>query len=159
MTSQDASPTGSIAISEEADLFWSRIINVRITRRHPSITVTLKAGSARGLTLKYFQSQIIFQTVRLLGRGVLAPKSRCSPAVGAAPGARTQHVSDLKDDSGTDQNDPCALPSQLKIALFFNCRFQKHHGTKRPPLCISSIRIMRDGCFLYKIMSLLSNFK
>lgn len=75
-------PLAPMHIQKEADLFRSRIINVRIAWHHPSITVTLKGENAGGLTLKYFQSQIYFKHSVSLREQCWVLTNWCSPHCG-----------------------------------------------------------------------------
>lgn len=104
-------------IQQEADLFRSRIINVRIAWSHPSITVTLKGESARGLTLKCFQSQMHFKHASSLIEEGRLLRSWGGPTVGPAPRAVTQKARRLKDGLGTDHNHASDLLCSNKLKI------------------------------------------
>lgn len=154
------SPLAPVQLWKEADLFLSRIINVRFARHHASITVTLKGESAGGLELKYFQSQIYFSTLSSQEReerwGLVQPHR------GPTPCAVTQNVSHLKDDLGMDQNHPSnCLPSHpTEDLIFLHLLFPEAPRDKDA----SAVYLLNaDNCrsrfSLYKIMFLLSVLK
>lgn len=114
-------------IQKETDLFHNWIINVRIAWCHPSITVTLKGENAGGLTLKSFQSQIYFKHYVSLKEECWVLKSCAAPTEVSVPRAKTQKVSNLKDDWEIDQNYSfdLLLFQQTKDLIFLQLLFPK----------------------------------
>lgn len=155
-------------LRKEADLFLSRIINVRLAQHHPSITVTLKGESAGGLALKYFQSQIYFSTPsprerRGTPRGSGEERQGWGqPLCGPTPCAVAQNINHLKNDLGMDQNHPSNhLPSHpTKDLIFLQLLFPEAPWDKdAAAVCLLNTDNCRSRFSLYKIMFSLSVLK